>query len=368
MPSTQWLIYGANGFVGQELARLAVRRGLKPILAGRNAAALALLANELGLEMRSFDLQDAAAVDAGLSGMQAVMHFAGPYIYTYRSMVEACLRRGVHYLDITGELSVYQALAELDLSAQERRISLLPGVGFDVVPTDCLANHLLRRLPGATRLSLAFYTRGAVGLPPGTANTLLSMLPQHGRLVRHDGQLVPAGRSDFPLGREVDFGTGASSRLRRVSLLTWGDLFMAGRSTGILSIADYIALAPGMDRWLNLLFALRFMLRPAALRRLVRRFIPTGSTSQQRLRANTHVWGEATRPDGARALARLHGPESGVEWTCLCALAALERLLGGSVAPGFLTPAQAFGPDFVLEVSGAAWPGPSPIASREDLE
>ena len=53
-----FLLYGANGFVGEAIARQAVAEGLRPILAGRNAPAIRALAAELGVEARPFSLDD----------------------------------------------------------------------------------------------------------------------------------------------------------------------------------------------------------------------------------------------------------------------------------------------------------------------
>jgi saccharopine dehydrogenase (NAD+, L-lysine-forming) len=91
-----------------------------------------------------------------------VLHCAGPYIYTSKPMVDGCLRTGTHYLDITGEIPVYETLAARDAESKARGATLLPGIGFDVVPTDCLALHLKQRLPSATHLTLAFHLSGFI--------------------------------------------------------------------------------------------------------------------------------------------------------------------------------------------------------------
>src|SRR5205814_131415 len=151
-----FLIYGATGYTGSLIAHEAVRRGYRPILAGRNAEILAALARKLGLEQRIFPLDDPAAVNAGLRGVSAVLHCASPFARTSRSMADGCFRARVHYLDITCEVEVFEALAARGSEAKKAGIILLPGVGFDVVPSDCLAAHLKRRLPSASRLALGF--------------------------------------------------------------------------------------------------------------------------------------------------------------------------------------------------------------------
>lgn len=174
---TNFMIYGANGFVGEAIAELAVARGLRPILAGRNEAKVAAVANRLGLPYRAFALDEAAAVEAGLAGLTAVLHCAGPYLYTYQPMIAGCLRQGVHYLDITGEIPVYEGLYTQDGAAQEQGILIMPAVGFDVVPTDCLAVYLKEKLPTATHLTLGFRTKGPAGLPPAPPRRRLSYFP-----------------------------------------------------------------------------------------------------------------------------------------------------------------------------------------------
>src|SRR5262245_22944438 len=109
-------------------------------------------------------------------------------------MVEGCLRTDTHYLDLTSKIPVYEALAACDVEAKAKGVMLLPGVGFDVVPTDCLAVHLQQRLPSATRLTLAFSVQGRAGLPPGTQRTLIEMVA-YGNRVRRNGQLEPHERA-----------------------------------------------------------------------------------------------------------------------------------------------------------------------------
>src|SRR5688500_8830735 len=106
-----WMIYGAHGYSGQLLAGEAVKRGQRPIHAGRNAQAVAELAKKLGgLEHRAYSLDDPAQVDRGLAGIGLVVHCAGPFSQTSKPMLDACVRAKVHYLDITGEIDVFEAV------------------------------------------------------------------------------------------------------------------------------------------------------------------------------------------------------------------------------------------------------------------
>jgi short subunit dehydrogenase-like uncharacterized protein len=350
MPSG-FLLYGANGFVGETIARLAVQQGLQPILAGRDAAKIKSLATELGVAYRVFRLDDSATMDQALSEMPVVLHCAGPYLYTSQPMVDGCLRTSTHYLDLTGELPVYEALITRQTEAKARGIMLLPGVGFDVVPTDCLAVHLKQRLPSATHLTLAFYIQGPAGLPPGTQRTSIELV-SYGERVRHQGRLVVPERAMKT--RMIDFGYGPMLATQ----LTWGDAFMAYYSTDIPNIEDYAVLSTGLRRQLAAMAALRPLFRWAAIRALFRRGVKPGPTADERAKTFTHVWGEVADDQGRSAVARLHGPEAGSVWTARAALAAVQKVLAGNAPPGFQTPALAYGADFVLEVEGV---------TREDL-
>ncbi|MBL8848885.1 MAG: saccharopine dehydrogenase NADP-binding domain-containing protein, partial [Planctomycetaceae bacterium] len=182
------LIYGATGYTGQLIAERAVATGLRPVLAARNRAALLPLAERLGLEARVFDLGRPAAVAEGIRGAAVVLHTAGPFSATSRPMADACLQSGAHYLDITGEVGVFESLAARHAEAQAAGVMLLPGVGFDVVPSDCLAFHVKQRLPGATGLRLSIGGLGG-GISRGTAKTMMEAAG-FGALVRRGGRIV----------------------------------------------------------------------------------------------------------------------------------------------------------------------------------
>ena len=159
-PTPRAMIYGANGYTGRLIARHAVERGLRPVLAGRNREAITALAVQLGCEAASFDLHQAAQIAEHLRGFSAVLHCAGPFSRTARPMMDACLLAQADYLDITGEIDVILAAVLRDEQAQQAGVALIPAVGFDVVPSDCLAAMLAERLPGACVLQLAFSSAG----------------------------------------------------------------------------------------------------------------------------------------------------------------------------------------------------------------
>ncbi len=340
------LLYGAYGYTGDLIARRAAAQGATLTLAGRRAEALKPLASATGMPTRAFGLDDPGALDAGLEGVKVVLHCAGPFEQTSRPMADACLRRGVHYLDITGEATVFSALGARDEEARRAGVMLLPGVGFDVVPTDCLAAHLKSRLPDATRLALAFYGTGS--LSHGTATTMLQSA-HRGGLIRRGGDLlpVPAGYDE----RAVDFGQGP----KKVVSIPWGDVVTAWYSTGIPDITVY-TLMPTVAR-LSLRHAGGLVTRLMSsdrVRALLQRRIdaaPAGPDEATRARGRSFLWGEASDADGRTVTARLEAPE-GYSLTADAALRIALRVLAGEAEPGFRTPSRVFGADFVLELDG----------------
>ncbi len=342
------LLYGATGYTGQLVLEECLASGVRPVIAGRNAEALQALAAPHALEWRVASLDDAMALDAALAGADVVIHCAGPFSRTSRPMADACLRNHVHYLDITGEIGVFEALARRDAEAKAAGVMLLPGVGFDVVPSDCLAAHLKRRLPAATSLQLAFY--GGAGLSRGTATTMAENAGGPGA-VRRGGRIIPvppAWRT-----RVIDFG----DRQRLTVTIPWGDVSTAFYSTGIPDIEVYTAMSAGTLRSLRLSRYLGPLLRTKWMRgRLVaaikRR--PPGPDAQARARSSAHLWGEVRDAAGTCVVSRLEAPD-GYTLTAKTAVLAARAVTDGGAVPGFQTPSRAFGVDFILRVPGCTW-------------
>jgi short subunit dehydrogenase-like uncharacterized protein len=335
------LVYGAYGYTGRLIVEAAAERGHEPIVAGRNRQKARGVASSLGLQARCFAVEDAAG---HLGDVDAVLNCAGPFSETADALVDACIETDTHYLDITGELAVFERISRRDDAAADAGVTLLPGVGFDVVPTDCLAAHLHRRLPDATHLSLAIEADG--GVSPGTLKTVLSDLGSGGA-VRRDGRLrheAVGART-----RAVDFGDG----FRRAVSIPWGDVSTAYHTTGIPNIDVYLSLPTNARRAVALSSSLNSVLDTDAVKRaltwLVDRSIE-GPDEATRAEGEARVWGEA-RTDDERVVARLRTPET-YELTVETALRCTEKVLAGDAAPGYETPAGAFGPDFVLEIPG----------------
>jgi len=339
-----WMLYGANGYTGQLLANLAVQRGERPVLAGRDAAKIRPLAASLGLNYLVTDLENPTTLHAALAEHDVVAHCAGPFSATWRPMVDACLATYTHYLDITGEIDVLEAIYRRSAEAEQAGVVLLPAAGFDVVPSDCLAGLLATSVPDPQELDLAFTMGG--GISPGTLKSALEGLAQGGR-ARVDGKLRPV-----PLAHRqtvAEFPSGP----KQVTAIPWGDLSSAFRSTGIPAITTYTVL-PGGDlinrgeQFLAPLFKLPAVQRFGA--QLVDQLV-RGPSEQRQSHGHAEFWGRARGADGTIATAALSTPAP-YQLTADSVLRAVARLTEGGITPGAHTPATAFGPDFLTELHG----------------
>ena len=347
-----WMLYGANGYTGELIAREAVRRGLNPVLAGRTAAKVEQLASGLGVPARIFDLENATAAKRCIDGAALVLNCAGPFSATAAPMMTACLAAHVHYLDITGEIGVFEHSRTLDAAARAAGIVICPGVGFDVIPTDCVAATLKAALPDATHLALGFDSGS--GLSPGTAKTSVEGLAQGGK-VRQDGHII-----SVPLAyktRRIDFGDGEKLAMT----IPWGDVSTASATTGIANIEVYIPGSPAMVAWARRANRLKWLLGMGVVQNFMKRRIEStvkGPSAAKRETQPTFVWGEVTNARGDKRTARIK-TANGYSLTVTGALAVVEHLLAHDMPGGTYTPAALIGPDLVMRLPGS---GPMQIA------
>ena len=344
-----FLIYGSYGYTGQLIVDLALKEGLRPVLAGRDEKKLRAQTAQKrkhNLEYRTFSLHETAKLDSALQDIDAVLHCAGPFAHTFQQMAEACLRTKRHYVDISGEIPGFEALAAMDSQAKEAGIMLLPGSGFDVVPSDCLAAHLKQRLPNATHFRLFVHGVGA-GVSRGTAKSAIENMHRQGT-IRRDGRLVqvpPAWNV-----REQDFGRGYT----KVVSVGWGDVSTAYYSTGIPNIETYFAfpeLTISSMRLMRLIGPLLYNRVAKKILKTLIHFFPPGPEEEKRKNGRAILIGEVTSKNGGRASSKLITPEA---YTCtaLTTVEIMKRILHGEYKNGFQTPSLVYGADFIRQFNG----------------
>lgn len=339
-----WMLYGAYGYTGRLVAALATERGEMPVLAGRDEGRLRTLAEVLQLDHRVVGLDDPAALDDALDGVDAVAHCAGPFSATALPMVEACLRTRTHYLDVTGEVDVLDAVLDRAAEARGASVTLVPGSGFDVVPSDCLAALLAAALPGAARLAIAVRLDG--GPSAGTAVTAVESLDRPA-LARLGGARVPVPPE--LRRRPVAFADGR----RQAVALPLADLATAWRSTGIDDVVVYGAV-PAAVRAMT---ALPTPARRLAANRLARRLLAQmagrlpGPSPATRSTTRSMVWAEVADRSGRVLEGTVSGPNA-YDLTADAVVRIAGLLEKGAAEPGAWTPSQAWGPELVRQLEG----------------
>jgi len=341
-----WLLYGATGYTGVLVAEEAVKRGHQPVLAGRNPDKLIPLAKRLGLEWIAFTLDDVNTIAEAIADFDIVYHCAGPFIHTSDPMIRACLATGTHYLDITGEIDVFENTFTYDETARKVGIVLMGGVGFDVIPTDCISKYVTDQVPGATQLEVGFMALS--GVSAGTTKSMLEMMPRGGR-VRRNGHLQSIGFGSQT--RRVKFGKKSYNAMA----IPWGDVSTAYRTTGVPNITAYMVMPSSLITLSRLTSGIgRAMLSVAPIRSglsaIVDRVV-SGPSEMSRETNRAYIWARAVDDAGNQAEAWLTTAEA-YQFTAVCAIDVIERVAQQNLI-GAITPAMAFGSDFVLAIEGS---------------
>lgn len=346
-PIMKFLLYGASGYTGKLILDIVKDHGLEPVLAGRTASKIEALAKEYGFQYTVFDLSDQQAMDKALYEVDLVLNCAGPFKYTAQQMMAGCLRTQTHYIDITGEIEVFEYAVSLNQKAKSAGIMLMPGVGFDVVPTDCLASYLWQKLPDAKNLKLAFVSLGKAGFSIGTASTMVTNLGE-GSYVRRNAKL-----EKVPMGHKTKWVSHEGKKLFLMTL-PWGDVSTAYYSTSIPNIETYTGIKPSTYKWIKLQKYFNWILRTSFVKKRALARIrkgPEGPTEAERKATKMLVWGEVMNEKGVKKQGRLITP-NGYDLTAVSSLIIAKKILEGNVKTGFQTPSLAFGADLVMEVPG----------------
>lgn len=346
MASSTFLLYGANGYTGRLITDLAAAYNLKPILAGRNEKAIRLLADKYSMPYRVFDLKDSHVLKENLQQAPLVLNAAGPYKHTALPLIEACIATKTHYTDITGEIEVFEMLHQYHNKAMEAGIVILPGTGFDVVPTDCMALWLKQQLPTSDHLKLAFVSSGS-GISKGTANTMIEGLGEGGA-VREKGIIKRKALGHKSLEIEIE------NKKFFTMTIPWGDVSTAFYTTGIPNIETYTAVpkkihtilqAQGLFNWLLKKNFIKEMLRKKVSR------MPDGPGLLKRKSASSYIWGSVSDRAGKNVTGKMRTPD-GYTLTAHSSLLIVKKVLANNYKPGFQTPAALYGSDLVLEIPG----------------
>lgn len=342
--SDKIVVYGSYGYTGKLIVAECKKNNLQVILAGRNEESLAAQSKETSYPYHVIEITETEKLKALLQPAALVIHCGGPFHFTAKRMAQACLDTNTHYTDITGEINVFELLASFDEKAQAAKIMILPGAGFDVVPTDCLALHLKNRLPESTHLELAFATSGG-GSSRGTAKTTVLGLG-YGSQVRSEGKII-----SVPLHegfKKIDFGGMEAISAR----IPWGDVSTAFHSTGIPNVEVYLGVTDKIVRLIKSTRYFNWVLRKRWVKGILLKRIDrmTGPDDENRNRAKSYLTGKAWN-EKESVSSQMETP-NGYVLTALTSVAIAKKILQGNFKTGFQTPSLAYGADLILEFEG----------------
>ena len=340
----QVVIYGSYGYTGSLIVENCKEQQLNVILAGRNEAKLKAQSIAIGYPYEVVEITEKEKLLKLLAPATLVIHCGGPFQFTARHMIEACLETKTHYTDITGEIAVFELIASYNLKAKEANIMILPGAGFDVVPSDCLAAHLKKRLPEATHLELAFTTSGG-GSSRGTSKTAILGLGE-GSLIRQSGNIT---RVPLHKGlKDIDYGKFKTISAR----IPWGDVSTAYHSTGIPNIEVYMGISKKIARLIRLTRFFNWLLKQRWLKKLLLNKIDqtTGPNESKRDNAKSYLIG--TVWNGNQKAQTLLETPNGYTLTARSSVSIAMKILSGNFKTGFQTPSLAYGSDLILEFEG----------------
>jgi len=336
------MLYGAYGATGRLILDEALRRGLRPLLAGRDREQLAELGRATGLASQPLALEDGAALRMALSRVRAVVNAAGPYRVTGPALRAACLGAGCSYFDINAELDDFNAALASDAEARARNIAIVPGVGYGVVFGESLAAHVASRLPDATWLRLSLATQTATRSRGALLSTGAAMAGG-GREIR-EHRLQPRALA-FSNWRAPD----PSASSMNFSAAPMAELVASHRSTGIPNIVAGIPMPRAAATVMR--FAGPVLGRLLKWRAARAPNTPSAMPSAEAVgEMRSRIWAEAGNAAGQRVAATLETGE-GYQAAAAVAVRAIELQLH-EPRRGALTPAQAFGARFALLVPG----------------
>ncbi|NOT74844.1 MAG: hypothetical protein HOP08_07930 [Cyclobacteriaceae bacterium] len=338
------VVYGSYGYTGKLIVNECRSKNLEVVLAGRNEEQLKKQSEQSGYPYKVVASDDLEGLKKLLEPAAVVIHCGGPFRHTAKTMSDACLATKTHYTDITGEYQVFESLSLLDNKAKEANITIMPGTGFDVVPSDCLALHLKNRLPSATHLQLAF-TMSKGGLSRGTKKSMTEGLG-YGGSVRKDGKLItiPMGSKSM----EIDFGAFKTLTI----CIPWGDIATAWRSTGIPNIEVYTGATKQMVTNAKRSNYLGWLLRMQWVKNIMLKKIdkqPAGPSDDKLQGARSYLWGKVWDNSGKECISRLE-TVSGYALTAKTAVLIAQKIMKGDFKAGYQTPSMGYGPDLIMEI------------------
>jgi short subunit dehydrogenase-like uncharacterized protein len=335
------ILYGANGYTAKLILDEMRTRGIIPVIAGRSIYAINALADKYKLSPQIFSLKDYQVVKNNLQGTHTLLNCAGPFSETAEKLMDACMETKTNYLDVTGEIKIFEAAWKRNEKAKEVGITILPGVGFDVITTDCISKKLKEEMPEANFLRIGIASKKS----KISRGTLISAINQFGEdcIIRESGNLIPIRWGSRT--RTIDFGLFRSDTIA----VQWGDVCNAFYSTGIPNIEAYLSLPSVLIKLLKKSELFKKFVSSEFLKQNLIKFVSRrikGPDQKQRNKAEIFIWGEVENTKGEK-LEQVYEFPDGYALTAKSAAEVVLRILKDKLNSGTQTPSLAFGSNFM---------------------
>ena len=322
MIKNKMLIYGAAGYTGKIIAARAKELGLDFEIAGREQDKIQDLSSELEVAYHVFTVEDENGWKTALADKKVLINAAGPFKFTAVQAMTACLRSGVHYLDISAELDTYQLAESMDMKAKEANIQLIAGAGL-FVSYDALAVYVAGKVTNPQKLSVGFrhfggFSRGSVISSKNIADL--------GILIRKDNEIIVNPHAGPKVFRFVD-------RKEECLPTPLGGIVLSYRSTKIPNIEEFFSLK----------------LPAAGLPDLNPETLPDGPTAEERGAGRNGLAAEVVGENGELFRAAVDAP-SGYTLTPLSVVAVANRILNNDFKIGYQSPGSAYGISILSDI------------------
>ncbi|KAJ7799990.1 Saccharopine dehydrogenase-domain-containing protein [Mycena olivaceomarginata] len=210
------LVLGATGFTGklitQYLAGHKDSAAFTLALGARSKSRLDAVVSSLDLgtavELHVVDTTRQEQLDALVKTATVVINTVGPFFLWGTPVVQACVKHGVHYVDITGETHwIKRIITTFHYTATKSGAIIIPSCGLDSLPADITAyissktlrDHSGQRVDIDTSLSAYSMSGGMSGGTIGTGITTLEQVPKEElRVARKEYSISPAVGTPTP--------------------------------------------------------------------------------------------------------------------------------------------------------------------------
>lgn len=336
------IIYGAYGAVGQLLIEAFLKKGIYPLLAGRNKRKLEALANKNNLPYLCFELYNIRTLEPHLKQAEIFINCAGSLIKTPEPVIRSAMLANCHYLDIGGQYHTAQTAFSLQEEAQQHNAVIVTGLGAELTPTSCLAACLQHHLKNITTLEIAYDIPNK--FTTGSYHSTVQRLKSGCKAIIN-GQLIS---TDYrSRAQKISF----NYRPKQVMQVNTGDLFTAQHDSNSQNITAFYAISNRARPAIKLLNWIPKLVQLDPLHRLMAQFFTKRSSTDHL--GTCHFWAQAKNTNGQMMTVQVSTPDI-YQLTSHTVSYFANYLLKHERSGGVYTPAQLMTWNVIENITGCS--------------